>query len=174
MQWLVLRRLLPQSGIWALATIASGAIGSIFASVVVALLIYITTLTVRGSVVGFFVAIIEFFLFVPMVGIVIGGTIGFIQWLVLRQRVNQANRWILTNAEGWAASLLVGFPLGSFAFLMLGLLNDEPGRATEPIIPFFTWVFAFVGFLMGGITGAISGDRLFFLLQQIPAPISKA
>jgi len=76
LQWMVLRRNVPQAAWWMLANIAAVAAALVFAMVVVA------------ADMGLVVAA--------------GGTVlGVLQWLVLRRQVSQAGWWVLASTVGW-------------------------------------------------------------------------
>lgn len=58
--------------------------------------------------------------FVVVNGGVPGGTLGLIQWLILRQHMPQAWRWVLASLVGWLAIAFVAFD-ASESLIFLGL-----------------------------------------------------
>jgi hypothetical protein len=75
-----------------------------------------------------------------LAGIVIGGTLGLAQWLVLRQAVHWAGWWIVVSVLGWMTGitlvpgvLLSGVMAGLLSGITLELLlrYPKPGKAKE-------------------------------------------
>lgn len=66
--------------------------------------------TTVGWVVGFFVceALKDFVESLSADGAVIGSSVGIMQWLALRRRINRAGWWILASIIGFAIGKLVG------------------------------------------------------------------
>ncbi len=85
-QFLLLRRYLPRMGWWIAATVLSWL-----------LLLVVLRLS----------ALFPSTLSIALAGVVIGGSIGLPQWLVLRQRVHRAALWILASVLGWGVALLL-------------------------------------------------------------------
>lgn len=81
-QWLVLRRLLPRTGWWVLATLIGYSIPMAFGSLVSGL---------EPPWLAGMVIFLEF-----------GVILGALQWLVLRGRVDHAGWWIAISLAGWA------------------------------------------------------------------------
>lgn len=87
--------------------------------------------------------------------IIAGVFCGIAQWLILRRRVNRAGWWILASAVGWLAGTLI-------ELLFLG--NPDW---------FFPIGFVVNGFIVGGVSGSISGLCLVWLLRRsatVPLP----
>lgn len=124
-QWFVLRRWIPQTYLWIFASIGGGAI--------LAVLGFAMSEAVGG----------------PLGGVVIGASLGTMQWLVLRRWVSQAYLYLLASTAGFALALSAGEAVG------------------------FT-VDGAAGWLVGGTTfgivaGIITGLALVWLLSK---PIS--
>ena len=86
LQYLLLRRYLPRMGWWIAATV----LGWLLPAVVLGLFALFST-TLSSA------------LFL----VLIGGSIGLVQWLVLRQHVRRAALWILASVLGWGVAILV-------------------------------------------------------------------
>jgi len=84
-QYLLLRRYLPQMGWWILVT------GLGWLSVMVSL-----------QLMNFMLANLSILLGFPL----IGALIGFFQWLLLRRHITQAAWWILASTLGWGLAAL--------------------------------------------------------------------
>jgi hypothetical protein len=85
LQYLLLRRFLPRMGWWIVATMSGlllGVVGSRF-------LIH----TLHGN--------LDSIWFGVLMTVLVGGSMGLIQWVVLRQRVRHAAWWILATILGW-------------------------------------------------------------------------
>ncbi|WP_082650662.1 protein kinase domain-containing protein [Mastigocoleus testarum] len=131
-QWLVLRgrvHSLPKTAWWVLVT-AVGIVSGVF------------VLMIMADFIGSSDAMVVFTLGA------IGGVLGTIQWLLLRQWISQASSWILVNAIAGVMSAVVGNTL------------DDVGYDT-----FLVW-FAVLT-IFSGITG-------FALMQLLKNPISKS
>jgi len=85
LQYLLLRRHLPRMGWW----IAATTLGLLLGLVVGRLLSHTLYSTLESVWFG------------TLMTILIGGSMGLAQWLVLRQRVRHAAWWILANVLGW-------------------------------------------------------------------------
>jgi len=92
-QWLLLRRYLPRIGRWILATF----LGWLLA--VAVLFVLYTFILQAASPDSVWVLGLTF--------IVIGGSIGSTQWLVLHRRIEKASLWILANIISWTLLRLV-------------------------------------------------------------------
>lgn len=87
--------------------------------------------------------------------IIAGVFCGIAQWLILRRRVNRAGWWILASAVGWLAGTLI-------ELLFLG--NPDWFSPIGLVVN---------GFIVGGVSGSISGVCLVWLLRRsatVPLP----
>jgi hypothetical protein len=99
MQWLVLQRQLKNAQRWIVATIAGWIFGSI--------------LVLGNTPFGLDI----------LASMLIGGTIGISQWIVLRNEIRWSGWWIVMSVVGWTSglTLLPGFFLtGTIAGLITG------------------------------------------------------
>jgi hypothetical protein len=106
MQWLVLRRWLPRARGWLVAT----TVGAITYLAFLGLATDVGTATSRllanilnviwGGLPDVWLGIAS--------GALLGATIGFTQWIVLRRRFLRAGWWILACAAGWTVAALLG------------------------------------------------------------------
>jgi len=95
--------------------------------------------------------------------IVAGGTVlGFVQWIVLRRYIQKAGWWVLANAIGWKAFMVVGV-IFYFFVLLLGMSYEGEWAWMMPP----AYVLGGVPVLM--VPGAITGIALVRLLQT-PLP----
>ncbi len=162
---------------WVLASIVGWAVGSVVSDI-------------GGDVVGE--------VWFDSVGLIVLGTsIGGMQWLVLRRRVSWAGWWVLANIAGWTVGALVNLPLnlplGLFPGWSVGLvvagifqwivLRRQLSRATWWLLAsFVAWAAGFSisvalpecrgpcsAAVLGAVIGAITGIALAWLLRQ-PAP----
>jgi hypothetical protein len=93
-----------------------------------------------------------------LAGVALLATIGFAQWLVLRQQVERSGIWVLANALAWIAGLAV-------VFTAIGV---APGDS-----PAFIAVFGVVGGLAMGLTVAlVTGLFLVRLLDRVRSAVS--
>ncbi|MDF5710289.1 MAG: serine/threonine-protein kinase [Nostoc sp. S4] len=92
---------------------------------------------------------------IAFVGAIIVASLG--QWLVLRRHVHKAGWWMLTTPISCAVSFFV-------TILAIGFLSSAPGGSAS----FYTVVF--VGAVLGGVFGVLTGAVLVTLLRH---PISK-
>jgi hypothetical protein len=132
LQYLLLRRYLPRMGWWIVATALGWPLALFGADRLYATLS--TTFDVNSV------------WFVVVKIILTGGTIGLVQWFVLRQRVHHAAWWILANVLGWGISGMLSRWLDLWVFgapaiatgVALWLLLDQlprregSGRNTPP------------------------------------------
>jgi len=93
LQYLVLRRHLPQMGWWIAATV----LGWLLPFAVMGL---VSTIVPTSLDLGSTWARI-------LLGMLIGGSMGLVQWLVLRLRIRYAAWWILSSVLGWTTTALV-------------------------------------------------------------------
>jgi hypothetical protein len=97
MQWLVLRRHIPQAGWWVLASTAGWIAGFGVLAVVFKVVEGVAPGTIEPKV------------FAAVFFVAVGIAIGMLQWLVLRRHAPQAGWWVLASIVGWAAlGLIVG------------------------------------------------------------------
>ena len=140
MQWLLLRRHLPQAGWWVLASTLGGALIGAVAS----------TVRVVDPAVGFVVA---------------GASFGILQWLVLRRHVSHAGWWLLASPVGWAVSALV-----VRAADRVGVFGAAEGLYRAIALPISeTVVLALLFGVFGAVSGAITGIVLTWLMRK-PIP----
>lgn len=114
LQWLVLQHHLKGSRWWLIATALGWTFGSVF-------------VTVALPGVADFTA-----------GVIIGGSTGFSQWLILRQEVRWSAWWIAINIVAWTTGLallpgilLTGVLPGAITGLALVLLLRNPRPVSE-------------------------------------------
>lgn len=105
-QYVLLRQYLPRMGWWVLATAGGWLLG--------ALLIALTSLFHWA----------EMSTNIDLIFSVMGLSIGFGQWLLLRQRLPKAGWWIPANIAGWYLLALItpGNSIGQFGLFLLGFL----------------------------------------------------
>ena len=164
---------------WVLASVVGWALGSVVSDTV-------------GDVVGK--------VWFDSVGlIVLGASIGTMQWLVLRRQVSWAGWWVVANIAGWTVGALVNLPLnlplGLFPGWLAGLfvagifqwlvLRRHTYRATWWLLISFVGFVAGSGIsvvipgclgpcsaaVLGAVLGAMTAIALAWLLRQ-PAPPS--
>jgi F420H(2)-dependent quinone reductase len=107
---------------------------------------------------------------VLVIAVVVGGTvlllsIGTAQWIVLREHVPRAGRWIAVTAAGWLAGLL--------AFMLVAPPLWHEGQATLTVAA----IGAGAGLVMAGTVAAVTGLGLLRLLRATPAagtPVARA
>ncbi len=106
------------------------------------------------STIGLFIVVMigqsgigEVFLTVIVFGLSSGIVIGVLQWLVLRQQLNQAYWWVLATAVGWSTSLIIVSRIQ-----LIDKLSDE-------------W-FVFYGIIFGIVSGVIVGAMQWLILKQ--------
>ena len=92
LQWLVLRRYLPRMGWWILVT----CLGMLLAHEI--------SDPLRSLVTSLDFEIDSDYWDFILTMILIGGSIGLLQWFVLRKHVSRASWWIPANVIGWALS----------------------------------------------------------------------
>jgi len=100
-QWFVLRQYISRAHWWIWATIVSAIIGGSIVRIV-------------GQAIGG-----EMDVRIVM-GIVAGGTlVGFAQWLILRQYISQAHRWLWASTLGWIMGMIM------FILISVDVIGDE-------------------------------------------------
>jgi hypothetical protein len=119
LQYLLLRRHLPRMGWWIAATTSGLLIGDVVGE---CLLLRTMYSTFNSMWAGILMTVVTF------------GTMGLVQWLVLRQRVSNAIWWIPASILGWG---LVGWGAKSLSNQMvipaMGILL-VPGIATSIVL----------------------------------------
>jgi hypothetical protein len=83
--------------------------------------------------------------------------LGVAQWWILRQQIARAGWWIVANALGWGAGLLVGFVVVVLGFLLEPTLSLPGGLFTGGAVG---------GAVAGIVGGAASGGVLLWLLRR--------
>jgi hypothetical protein len=106
-QWLVLRRRVPRSGLWILATVVGLALGVGVTAVVVGL---VPSLTSPGA---------DMRLFSLVMLTLLGGGLGLAQLVVLRHHLRMPGLWVAINALAW---LLLGLLIGKSIDRMLDVV----------------------------------------------------
>ncbi len=125
--------------------------------------------------------------------IVLGASIGGMQWLVLRHRVSWGGWWVVANIAGWTVGALVNLPFGLAVGWVVGLfiagvmqwlvLRRHVSRAIWWLLGSFVAWAAGVGVslalpwctgpcsgaVFGIVVGAITGVVLVWLLRR-PGP----
>ena len=144
MQWLILRRRFRRAGWWVLASAMGWAVGwavgqNLIEPVVMFLSKYEEALGGRSVVT------------LSVLGVMVGGTVGTMQWLVLRRWVYWAGWWILANIVGLAAGFVAGAVVASTLHLsgVLATVTNIMG-----------------GIILGALLGAITGMTLVWLSRQ--------
>ena len=118
LQFLLLRRYLPRMGWWIAATTS----GLLLGGLGIRLLIH----TLLGD--------LDSMWFAVLIVVLVGGSLGLVQWVVLRQRVRHAAWWILANVLGWGVLGLgwVGSSLSDQMIIpIVGILLLVPSIATS-------------------------------------------
>jgi hypothetical protein len=107
MQYVLLRRYLPRMGWWVLATAGGWLLG-------------VLLVAIPGRL-GWTDAFLKH---ISLIFLVMGFSIGLVQWLLLRRRLSRAVWWIVANLVGWGVLGLLtpGESVGQEALLTLGLL----------------------------------------------------
>ena len=114
LQYLLLRRYLPRMGWWIAATALGWSLVSIGDR-----LLYLTLYTTLGA---------DSIWFAALMVVLVSGSVGLAQWLVLRQSVHHAAWWILANVLGWGIAALVA---GTTYLLALSII---PAIATSVVL----------------------------------------
>jgi len=144
MQWLILRRRFRRAGWWVLASAMGWAVGwvagqNLIEPVVMFLSKYEEALGGRSVVT------------LSVLGVMVGGTVGTMQWLVLRRWVYRAGWWILANTAGLAAGFVASAVVASTLHL-------------SGVLATVTTVMG--GIILGALPGAITGMTLVWLSRQ--------
>ena len=138
-QWLVLRRRIPRSGYWFLATDA----GLIASAVLLGL--------VNRAFPGRTMPIINYLqpFSGPVTLIIVGLCLGFAQWAVLRRHLRMPGLWVVASVLGWASTVAVvvegrlgyalvwiamGLMTGICTGLALVLLWKQPEKRAAAIV----------------------------------------
>lgn len=146
MQWLVLRRAIPElsRGAWMLAN----ALGALIAWTLG--ILWLGTIGVQSSPsAGSGIEAIVPYLLASSLGIILGATIGIQQRRVLRNCIPKAGLWITSNAIAWGAAIP----------LMMWIAT----RLSDSIMPSALAILALTG-TTGAVMGAISGVCLLRML----------
>jgi len=141
MQWLVLRRRFHQAGWWVLASTMGSVVGwavsqNLIEPVTMFLSKYEEALGGRSVVT------------LSAFGVMVGGMVGTMQWLVLRLWVYRAGWWILANTVGWTTGFVAG-PVVVVALWTSGVLATIMGEV-----------------IFGAVLGAITGMTLVWLSRH--------
>lgn len=79
-------------------------------------------------------------------GVQLGALIGVAQWLVLRQQVDNAWRWIVASTVSWSLGLVIGWSLGAVLRQVTDLfLGDVIGLALVWVVVAVVTGFALIG-----------------------------
>ena len=95
-QWLILRRYLPRMGWWILAT-CLGLLLALGISRNLSDLAHSLDFEIDNDLINSFIMVL------------LGGSIGLLQWFVLRRHVSRAGWWIFASVAGWILAVLVVF-----------------------------------------------------------------
>ncbi|PAX58329.1 hypothetical protein [Brunnivagina elsteri] len=144
-QWLVLRRYIRHSTQWIFATIIGGLLAW-FTGLTISVLMAFTFAGASGNYVN-----ITFIKGLILLGMGIGGVLGFCQWLAIRTQIRYGVWWIFANAIAWSLGLLV-------AYFGAGAIEEKLGIQTA-----LTTVAT--GGVMGVVIGSITGIALIWLLK---------
>jgi hypothetical protein len=171
-QWRVLRRRIPVSGLWVVATIAGWA-------VVLAALEYTDIPVLPGGEVMYALGVVLFLAF-P------GTAVGLAQWLILRRHIADGRWWLFANSVAFAATFVALEPLENhrFAAELRALIGIAIVIAQWLVLRWrspaaWSWIFVnsvglgiaipalvFDGFVFGVVIGAITGIALIWLLRH--------
>ena len=141
MQWLVLRRRFHRAGWWVLASTMGSAVGwAVGQNLIEPVTMFLSRY--EEALGGRVVVSLSVF------GVMVGGMVGTMQWLVLRRWVYRAGWWILANTLGWATAFLA-----------------------DPVVVLALWPSAVLATIMGEVTfgavlGAITGVTLVWLSRH--------
>ncbi len=137
-QWLLLRRYLSRIGWWILATFLGWPL-------------VVTTLFVLHTYV-YKTASPDSIWALGLACIIIGGSMGFTQWLALRKHIENARVWILVNIISWS---LLGLAVGKSITAMyeIGAFSLVPAVVTG------TALWLLLNQTRGGAQGTISYNR---------------
>lgn len=145
MQQMTLKRQqINQIELWGLATGCGGCLGG----------------GMTGAIVSTLPSNIAFYIGSTVAGVVTGTAIGVMQWLILKRWVYKARWWILANTIAWTVGEVL---LWAVIFLVMdggrvivyGVVTTPSNLAGEVVI-----------LLSGGVTGAIAGVPLMYLLGR--------
>ena len=138
-QWLVLRRQIPEVGLWAPAS----ALGFVIAAGIVAIVASMDQQVASNSNI--------FFLFAAVYGV----TGGFLQWLILRRQGVAVGWWLAANLLG----SLLGIALATPSIAALGSGNRYPSAL-------FILILLWFGAALGVGLGVTTGGALVWLLRH--------
>lgn len=142
-QWLIIRRYLHHSVRWIMAT----ALG-ITISWGIGIPILLLLLLIYGSEIGN-IDVIALLKGVLLLGVSTGLVVGYLQWLVLKNRTrDRSGAWILANVIAWGLGLVAAF----FSRFVVLADNSWLGLILPPAI-------------LGAVVGAITGTALVWLLR---------
>jgi hypothetical protein len=145
-QWTILRRYIRHSRRWILATVIGGLLAW-FTGLTISVVMAFAFAGATGSYVN-----IAFIKGLILLGMGIGGMLGFCQWLVIRNQVRYGIWWIFANAIAWS----LGLPV---AYLGMGAIEQKSSIQIA-----LTTVAT--GGIMGVVIGSITGIALIWLLRQ--------
>jgi hypothetical protein len=145
-QWIILRRYIRHSRRWILATIIGGLLAW-FTGLTISVVMAFAFAGATGSYTN-----IAFIKGLILLGMGIGGMLGFCQWLVIRNQVRYGIWWIFFNAIAWSFGLVV-------AYLGIGAIEQKSSIQIA-----LTTVAT--GGIMGIAIGSITGIALIWLLRQ--------
>jgi len=106
-------------------------------------------------------------------GIVMGAIVGYLQWVVLREKITRADWWVLAGALGFAAFLVtpgvVGFNENSAVVGILGVIALGLVGGSLQCLILRQQVKRFGWWLVGTMTGALVGEVGFPILTALGA-----
>jgi hypothetical protein len=144
-QWLVLRRYIRHSTRWIFATVIGG-LFAWFTGLTISVLMAFAFAGASGNDVN-----MAFIQGLILLGMGIGGVLGFCQWLVIRTQIRYGIWWVFANAIAWSFGLLV-------AYFGVGAIEEKSTIQTA-----LTTVTT--GAIMGVVIGSITGITLIWLLK---------
>lgn len=134
-QWLLLRRYLSRIGWWILATFMGWPLAF------TVLLVPYTFLLGPGSPDSIWA--------LGLASIIIGGSMGFTQWLALRKHIENAKVWILVNIISWS---LLGLAIGK----SITSMQEIAAFSLVPAVAIGTALWLLLNQTRGGAQGTIS------------------
>jgi len=162
-QWFVLRKRVPRSGQWVLASSVGVAVGS-FLSGPIDYAIFSDPIATLFERVDFL-----FLLLFTVIGIAMGVAIGVSQWFILKEWTSKAKWWIIVVPVSFIAGLLMlfaGFYLWLFTFAGLARLWAQRTASELPdiwvmyLVWFFTILSVFAALISFGLITGVLLDRL--------------
>jgi hypothetical protein len=109
-QWLVLRRYLASIRLWGIVTLIGTTVGLAVGWVLRWIMLWVAY-NQQGDFYQALHGEIGMVLGWSIAGIIMGGTMGLLQWLILRRKVDKAALWIVANAIAMAVALSVGWTI---------------------------------------------------------------